>query len=101
MRHLCVVAVLVALLATAAGQPLRINERASKVTLNGKTYGAFLTAHSTEGYQSAVIKLDVITPTGNPLASSSSPAQLKTGSNRLSASITLQELPKKSEDLLW
>lgn len=89
MRHLCVVAVLVALLATAAGQSLRINERASKVTLNGKTYGAVLTANSTEGYQSAVIELDVITPTGTPLASSSSPAQLKTGSNRLSASITL------------
>lgn len=49
MRHLCVVAVLVALLATAAGQSLRINERASKVTLNGKTYGAVLTGELDRG----------------------------------------------------
>jgi hypothetical protein len=45
--------------------------------------------------------LEIIGPSGSKFASSSSPEQLKVGSNKLSASVTLPELPKKSEDLLW
>ena len=101
MRHPWVVAAVLALLVTAAGQSRRIDERASKVTLIGKTYGVVLTANSTKGYQSVALKLEVITPAGTQIASSSSAAQLKTGTNKLSASLSLPELPKKSEDLLW
>jgi single-stranded DNA-binding protein len=107
MRCLYLLTGVLALLATAAGQSLRIDERASKVTLNGRTYSVVLTANSAENRQSAVIKLEIIAPSGTRVASSSSPAQLKAGTNKLSASVTLlelpnpPELPKKSDDLLW
>jgi hypothetical protein len=90
-----------ALLAAAAGQSLRIDEHLSKVALNGKTYAVFLTASSTDSHQSAFIKLDVITPQGMNVASTSAPVQLNIGTNKLSASVSLPELPKNSEDLLW
>src|SRR5581483_5896456 len=89
------------LLTTAAGQSLRIDERASTVTLNAKTYAVVLRANSAERHESAIIKLEIIAPSGNAVASSSSPAHFNTGTNRISASITLAELPKKGEDLLW
>ena len=101
MRHLCVVAAVLALVSTAAGQSLRIDEGAARVTLNGTTYSVVLTANSTVNHQSAVIRLWVIAPSGVQVASSSLPARLKPGTNKLSASVTLPELPKKSEDLLW
>ncbi len=101
MRHHYLVAAVLALLATAAGQSLRIDEHASRITLSGKTYAVVLRANSAESHQSAVVKLEIIAPSGNAVASSSLPAQLKAGTNRISASITLPELPKKSNDLLW
>ena len=101
MRHLRIVAVMLGLLATVVGQSLRIDEKASKVTLNGKIYAVTLAANSTQGPQSVVIKSEVIGPTGTEVASSSSTAQLKTGTNKLSVSLSLAELPKKRDDLLW
>ena len=101
MRHLCVVAVVLALLATAAGQSLRIDERASRVTLRGKTFDVFLPANSTENRKSAVVKLEIVAPTGHQVASSSFATPLKTGTNNLSTKVSLPEFPKKSEDLLW
>jgi hypothetical protein len=95
MRHLRIVAVMLGLLATVVGQSLRIDEKASKVTLNGKIYAVTLAANSTQGPQSVVIKSEVIGPTGTEVASSSSTAQLKTGTNKLSVSLSLAELPKK------
>jgi hypothetical protein len=90
-----------ALLATAAGQSLRIDESASKVILRGKTFAVVLEANSTESRKSAVVKLGIVTPTGTEIASSSFAAQLKTGTSKLSTSVSLNELPKKNEDLLW
>jgi hypothetical protein len=101
MRHLYVVAVVLALLATAAGQSLRIDERASRVTLREKTYDIFLLANSTENLKSAVVKLNIVAPTGHQVASSTFAAPLKTGTNKLSTQVSLPELPKRSEDLLW
>jgi hypothetical protein len=65
---LYVVAVVLALLATAAGQSVRIDERASRVTLRGKTYDVFLAANSTENRKSAVVKLEVVASTGTQVA---------------------------------
>jgi hypothetical protein len=45
--------------------------------------------------------LEIIAPSGSRIASSSSSAPLKIGGNKLLASVTLPELPKKSDDLLW
>jgi hypothetical protein len=64
MRRLWVVVVVVGLSAVAAGQSLRIDEPASKVTLSGKTYAVVLAATSTQNRQSVVIKLKVIAPNG-------------------------------------
>jgi len=95
------VAAVLALLPTAEGQSLRINEPASKVLLTERTYAVALAANSTESLSSAVVKLEVIAPSGAPLASSSSPTKIKIGANKLLSSVTLLELPKKSDDLLW
>src|SRR4029077_18425597 len=78
-----------------------IDEHASKVALHGATYDVVLLAASTEAVRSATVRLEMIGPSGSKFASSSSPEQLKVGTNKLSASVTLPELPKKSEDLLW
>ncbi|HWC17184.1 MAG TPA: MG2 domain-containing protein, partial [Terriglobales bacterium] len=51
--------------------------------------------------KSAVVKLEIVAPTGHQVASSTFAAQLKTGTNKLSTQVSLPELPKKSEDLLW
>jgi hypothetical protein len=101
MRHLCVVAVTLTLLTPAAAQSLRIDEHASKIALRGTTYDVVLLAASTDAAGSATVRLEIIAPNRNHIASSSSPAQLKIGGNKLSASITLPELPKKSDDLPW
>jgi hypothetical protein len=101
MRQLCVVAVVLAVLATAEGQSLRVDEHSSKVILSGRTYAVALIANSTENLQSAIIKLEVLAPSGSTVASSSSPAQLKIGTDKLSGSVVLPDLPKKSDDLLW
>jgi hypothetical protein len=95
------VVVVVGFSAVAAGQSLRIDEPASKVTLSGKTYAVVLTATSTQNRQSVVIKLKVIAPNGAQLAESSVPVQLKIGRSKLSASVSLPELPQNSDDLLW
>ena len=95
MRYLYhVVVAVLALMSPAAGESvLRINENASRVTLNGTTYSTVLMANSTVTRQSAVIRLGVIAPSGVQVASSSLPATLKAGTNKLSASVTLPELP--------
>lgn len=100
MRQLRVVVVALTLLSVAAAQSLRVDEPASKVVLRERTYTVVLVANSTNTVESATVRLEVIAPGGSQLASSSSPARLKTGANKLSASVTL-DLPKKNEDLLW
>jgi hypothetical protein len=87
--------------AVASAQSLRIDERASKIVLNGTTYDIVLPAAFTDGVQSASIKLEILAADGTRIASSSSPVQLKAGANKLSASVTLPQLPKKSDDLFW
>jgi hypothetical protein len=84
--HPYVVALVLALLATAAGQSLPIDECASKVSLSGKTYAVVLIANSVS-HQSAVLKLKVIEPSNAHVDSSSSATQLKGGTNKLSASV--------------
>src|SRR6266536_1954633 len=101
MRPLCVVAAVLALLATAEGQSLRINEQASKVVLTQRTYAVALVANSTESLPSAVIRLEVIAPSGGSLASSSSTTKIKIGANKFLSSVKLHEVPKKGDDLLW
>lgn len=101
MRQLWVVAVTLALLTVGAAQSLRIDEHASKIALRGTTYDVVLVAVSTGAMRSATVRFEIIAPDGSLLASSSSSTQLKTGGNKLSASVTLPELPKKSDDLLW
>jgi hypothetical protein len=101
MRQLRVVVVALTLLSVAAAQSLRVDEHASKVVLRVRTYTAVLVAHSADPVESAAVTLEVIAPSGSQLASSSTPARLKTGTNKLSASVTLPDLPKKNADLLW
>jgi hypothetical protein len=101
MRLLCVVAVTLTLLSTAVAQSLRIDEHASKIALRGTTYDVALQAASTDAVRSATVRLEIIAPSGSRIASSSSSAPLKIGGNKLLASVTLPELPKKSDDLLW
>jgi len=60
-----------------------------------------LTANPTQRHQSVVIKLKVLASSGAQLASSSLPVQLKVGTSKLSASVSLPELPKNNDDLLW
>jgi MG2 domain len=100
MRPRYVVAIVLALFATAAGQSLRVDERASTAAWNGKAYAVVLMANS-DSHQSVVLKLDVISLSDAHIATNSSFTQLNVGTNKLSASVSLPELPKKSEDLLW
>jgi MG2 domain/Macroglobulin domain MG3 len=100
MRQLCVVAVTLTLFSVAAAQSLRVDEHASKIALRGTTYDVVLVAASTDAMRSATFRLEIIASNGSAIASSSSPTQLKIGGNKLSASVTLPELPKKN-DLLW
>jgi len=101
MRPLRLVFVAVTLAAAVSAQPLRIDERASKIVLHGATYDVVLPAASADTVPSANVKLEILAVDGARIASSSSSAQLKIGANRLSASVTLPQLPKKSDDLLW
>src|SRR4051794_8189554 len=91
MRQLCMVAAMLALLPAAEGQSLRINEQASKVVLTERTYAVALTANSSERLPSAILRLEVIAPSGGQLASSSSTTKIKIGANQLLASVTLPE----------
>jgi hypothetical protein len=100
MRHLWVVALTLTLDAAVA-QSVRIDEHLSKVALTGRRYEVVLSAHSPEVVPSATVRLEVVAPDGRKLASSSSPVRLEIGGNKLSGSVTLPELPKQTDDLLW
>jgi hypothetical protein len=60
-----------------------------------------LSITSTDAVPSATVNLEILAVDGTRIASSSSPVQLRIGANQLSASVTLPQLPKKSDDLLW
>jgi hypothetical protein len=90
-----------ALVTAAQGQSLRIDEHASKVVLSRNRYDVVLAANSPANLQAAIVKLAIIAPGGAQLATTSSPVRIRSGANKLFASITLPELPKKSQDLLW
>ena len=101
MQRLRVVVVMLNLLTLAAAQLVHVDEHSSRVVLSGTTYNALLVINSTHSVPSATLRMEIIAPNGSELASSSSPSQLKVGTNKLSSSITVPELPKKSDDLLW
>src|SRR5258706_839223 len=101
MRPLCLVFLILVLLSIAVGQSLQIDEHAWRFTLRGETYTAVLLVNSAAAVQGGSVKLEIIAPSGSQLAFSYSPAELKLGTNKLSASVTLPALPKKTDDLLW
>ncbi|MFN8006045.1 MAG: MG2 domain-containing protein [Terriglobia bacterium] len=101
MFQLRLVTMVFALVGVAVGQSVRIDEHASKVVLNGKTYDVALIGNSSAALQAAILRLGILAPGGSEIATSSSPIRLMAGANKLSASVTLSDLPKRSDDLLW
>jgi hypothetical protein len=101
MRAFHHIAAILALIVTASAQSVRVDDHASKVVLRGTAYEVGLTANSTAPIPSAKLNLEVIAPNGSQLASSSSDIHLRSGVNKLSASVSLPRFPKRTDDLLW
>jgi hypothetical protein len=101
MRYVLAIIALLGLSLPLSSQSVRIDERASKITLADKTYDVFLVASASKAAPSSAVELQIIDAEGKQLATAYQQAPLKLGPNRLTAAITLFALPANPSDLLW
>src|SRR5262245_16548830 len=102
MRRHCVLALILLVISLPlAAQSVRVDEQAYRITLKSSAYDITLIVASDRDVASATVKLDIVAPSGDPVARTSLSSNLKTGTNKIRANIPLPQLPKKSQDVMW
>ena len=91
MRH-CILALIVLVITLpAVSQSVRVDTHASKITLKGSVYDVTLIIASDWDVASATVKLDIVTPSGDPVARTSLSSNLKAGTSKLRTTIPLPQ----------
>ncbi|HTM37927.1 MAG TPA: MG2 domain-containing protein [Terriglobales bacterium] len=101
MRH-CILALIVLVSSQpVASQSVRVDAHASRITFKGSAYDVTLIIASERDIASATVKLEILAPSGDPVARTSLSSNLKAGTSRLRTTIPLPQLPKRSQELMW
>ncbi len=100
MRQFYQVVIALFLISSAGAQTVKVDESGSSVKLRGKIYEVRLAAKSPAA-NSGTATLEIIAPDDRVLASATTPVQLRAGTNRISGTVTLSQLPARQEELLW